>query len=52
MRLFEISLILRILFMDILDEVRLATQPLLNSILTFAISGVSVITATPFADIF
>jgi hypothetical protein len=36
--------------MEILEEVRLATQPLLNSILTLAISGVSVITPTPLAE--
>ena len=38
--------------MLILLLVKLATQPLLNSILTLAISGVSVSTATPLADIF
>ena len=39
-------------FIEILLEVRLATHPLLNSIRTFAISGVSVITATPLDEIF
>src|SRR5215204_3176649 len=42
--------ILRIFFIEMRLDVRLATQPLLNSIRTFAISGVSVITATPFEE--
>ena len=39
-----------IFFIEIRLDVRFATQPLLNSIRTFAISGVSVITPTPLAE--
>src|ERR1700748_1381827 len=37
--------------MEMRLEVRLATQPLLNSIRTLAMSGVSVMTATPLAEL-
>src|SRR5918993_1403746 len=43
--------ILRIFFIEMRLLVRLATHPLSNSIRTLAISGVSLITDTPFAEI-
>src|SRR5690554_5588243 len=47
----KINADIRMLLSEILDAVKLATQPLSNSIRALAMSGVSETTATPEADI-